>query len=76
MFVLLVFINFTSITTQFKFQNQVIHHFMGYGVATSATLPNSSSPPQNHQFHSIDSLSKIHVLNEVHISIKKTKDQC
>jgi hypothetical protein len=68
-------IDFTSITTQLKFQNQVIHYFMGYGVATSVTLPNSSFPPQNHQFHSIDSFLKMYVLNKVHILIKKAKGQ-
>jgi hypothetical protein len=67
------YIDFTSITTQLKFQNQVIHHFIGYGVATSATLPSSSFPPQNRQFYNINSLPKMHVLNGVHIPIKKVK---
>jgi hypothetical protein len=49
---------------------------MGYGVATSATLPSSSFPPQNRRFHSIDSLPKMHVLNGVHIPIKKARGRC
>jgi hypothetical protein len=66
-------IDLTFITTQFKFRNQIIHYFISYGVATLATLLNSSFPPQNRRFHSIDSLSKMHVLNRVHIPIKKAK---
>jgi hypothetical protein len=37
-------------------------------------LLNSSFPLQNCQFHSIDSFSKMHVLNKVYILIKKAKD--
>jgi hypothetical protein len=31
-----------NLITQLKFQNQVIHHLMGYRVAISVTLPSSS----------------------------------
>jgi hypothetical protein len=40
-------IDLTSTTTQLEFRNQVIHHFIGYGVVTSVTLPSLSFPPQN-----------------------------
>jgi hypothetical protein len=53
------------ISPQLKFQNQVIYHFMSYKVANLITLPSSSFPPQNHRFHSIDSLSKMCVLNGI-----------
>jgi hypothetical protein len=68
-------IDLTSTTTQLEFQNQIIHHFMDYGIATLVTLPSSSFLLQNRRFHNIDSLSKMHILNKVHILIKKMRGQ-